>query len=92
MLDNIVATLKHGPAIHSITISGFIAESKIAEELGAIAAANPQLDIGSYPWFRSGRFGTSLVTRGIDEAAVRTAADAIFALIAKYNGEPVRES
>jgi molybdenum cofactor synthesis domain-containing protein len=91
MLDNIAAGLKHGPAIYSLTVAGFVAESKIAEELGAIASSNPQLDIGSYPWFRGGRFGTSLVTRGTDETAVRKAADAIFALVAKYDGEPVRE-
>jgi molybdenum cofactor synthesis domain-containing protein len=92
MMDNVAASLTHGPAIHSLTVSGFVAESKIAEELGVIAAANPQLDIGSYPWFRMGRFGTALVTRGTDEAAVRRASDAIFALVAKYGGEPVMET
>ena len=81
MLDGVVATLRHGPALHSLTVSAFIAESLIAEELGAIAARYPQLDIGSYPWVKDGRFGTALVTRGTDEAAVRKASEEIAAAV-----------
>ncbi len=91
MLDNVVATLKHGPTIHSVTVSGYVAESVIAEELGAIAAHHPDLDIGSYPWVKNARYGTALVTRGTDQAAVKEAADQIFALVAKHGGEPVIE-
>jgi molybdopterin-biosynthesis enzyme MoeA-like protein len=81
MMDGLVATLRHGPAMYSMTVSGFIGESVIAEELGAIAARYPQLDIGSYPWMRQGKFGTALVSRGTDKEAVRRASDEIFALV-----------
>ena len=81
MLDGIISTLQHGPALHSLTVSGFIAESLIAEELGTIAARFPQLDIGSYPWVKDGRFGTALVARGIDKAAVHKAAVEIAAAV-----------
>lgn len=81
MMDGIVATLQHGPAMHSLTVSGFVAESVIAEELGAIAARFAMLDIGSYPWARDGRFGTALVARGTDADAVKQAADAILILV-----------
>jgi molybdenum cofactor synthesis domain-containing protein len=91
MLDNVVAGLKHGPAIHTRTVSGSVAESVVAEELGQIAATYPALDIGSYPFVRNNRFGTALVTRGIDAAQVAEASDKIFALVAKHNGEPVVE-
>jgi molybdenum cofactor synthesis domain-containing protein len=92
MMDLIAAQLKHGPAIHSIAISGAVAESTIAEELAKIAARWPQLDIGSYPWFRQGKYGTSLVVRGTDQEAVRAAADVIFALVETRGGAPEIET
>ena len=92
MMDHIAATLRHGPAIHSVAISGTVAESLIAEELTAIAARFPQTDIGSYPWFRLGQYGTSLVVRGTDKAAVQAAADAIFAMVEKRGGKPEIET
>jgi molybdenum cofactor synthesis domain-containing protein len=92
MMDNVVAQLKHGPAIHSVAYSGSVPESRLAEELRAIATAYPQLDIGSYPWFRLGGYGTSLVVRGTDAAAVKAAGDAVFTLLEKHNGKPERET
>ena len=92
MMDNIATELRHGPAIHSIAVSGNVAESTIAEALAAIAARWPQTDIGSYPWFRQGQYGTSLVVRGTDKDAVKTAAGDIFALVEKRGGKPVIES
>ena len=77
MLDGIIATLRPGPAIHSRSVSGLIAEGNIAEQLAAIAARYPQLDIGSYPWVKDGRFGTALVTRGTDQVAVDQASNEI---------------
>jgi molybdenum cofactor synthesis domain-containing protein len=91
MMDGITATLKQGPAIHSIAISGIVAESVVAEDLRALAAAFPHIDIGSYPWFRQGKFGTALVARGTDPVAVKAAADAIAALIEKHGAKPERE-
>lgn len=88
MMDNIVSGLKHGPAFHSLAISGAVAESKLAAELAAIAARYTELDIGSYPWFRQGQYGTALVVRGIDRKAVQAAADAIFALVERLGGKP----
>jgi molybdenum cofactor synthesis domain-containing protein len=91
MLDNVVAGLKHGPAIHSVSVSGYVTESRIAEELTAIALRYPELDIGSYPWVRDTRYGTALVTRGTDAARVNAAADEIFAMVSQYDPQPARE-
>jgi molybdenum cofactor synthesis domain-containing protein len=87
MLDGIVPTLRHGPVTHSRTVSGFIAESVVADELGAIAARYPQLDIGSYPWVRESKFGTALVTRGTDEAAVAAVTDEIAEMVKAHGVE-----
>jgi len=91
MLDSIIATLRHGPEIHSISVSGYVAESTVAEELEAIAKRYPMLDIGSYPWVRQARFGTALVVRGTDKASAEKAADEIFALVESKGGNPERE-
>jgi molybdenum cofactor synthesis domain-containing protein len=91
MMDHIAAHLQHGPAIHTVAISGAVAESTIAEELRIIAEKYPETDIGSYPWFRQGQYGTSLVVRGTDKVGVQAAADAIFAMVEKRGGKPVLE-
>jgi len=85
MMDGIVSTLRHGSKLHSIAVSGFVAESLIAVKLGEIAARFAQLDIGSYPWVRDSKFGTALVTRGTDETVVRQAADQILALVKEFD-------
>ena len=78
MLDGIISSLKHGPAILSKSVSGFVPESIIADELRAVAQKFPELDIGSYPWVRSTRFGTALVVRGTDKVLVEKATVAIY--------------
>jgi molybdenum cofactor synthesis domain-containing protein len=88
MMDSIVSTLRHGPLMRSITVSAYLAESIVAEELGAIASRYPQLDIGSYPWVQGGKFGTALVTRGSDIDAVGKAADEVAALVRTKGVEP----
>jgi molybdopterin-biosynthesis enzyme MoeA-like protein len=88
MMEGVVATLRHGPALHSKTVSVSIGESLIAEGLGAIAARYAQIDIGSYPWAKDGKFGTSLVSRGADAAAVEAATDEIIALVRAKGVEP----
>jgi molybdenum cofactor synthesis domain-containing protein len=81
MLDSVIVTLRHGPKIYSRTVSAFIAESAIAEELGTVAKKFSHIDIGSYPWVNQGKLGTALVARGTDPKAVQTAIDEIAALI-----------
>jgi len=89
MLDGIVPTLRQGLPFVSRTVSAFIAESKIAQELGAVAARFPQLDIGSYPWARDGKFGTDLVLHGTDAAAVKQATQEIAAFVKAKGVEPI---
>lgn len=91
MLEAIIPSLPSGPAIHSATVSAFIAESVIAQALGDVAARFSQLDIGSYPWEKEGKFGTSLVARGTDGKAVRQAAEEIAALVRAAGAEPLPE-
>jgi molybdopterin-biosynthesis enzyme MoeA-like protein len=83
MLDSVVLSLRHGPKMYTLTVSGFIAESVIADELRTLAERFPHVDIGSYPWVRKEKFGAALVVRGTDSEAVRRAAEEIVALVEK---------
>jgi len=81
MMDSVVASLRHGPDLYSLTVSGFVAESIIADHLRAIASRFPEVDIGSYPWLRDGKHGTALVARGTDKEGVKKAADEILLMV-----------
>ena len=73
MFDAIAPTLKGGKPTRSRSVSCNIAESHLAEGLGEIQDRYPMLAIGSYPKYQNGKFGTTLVLRGIDEDALAKA-------------------
>jgi molybdenum cofactor synthesis domain-containing protein len=89
MMDGIVPNLRRGPATLSLTVSGLVAEGRLAEELRALAARFPNVDIGSYPWMREEKFGTALVARGTDFDMVQKAAVELRALIKSKGVEPI---
>jgi molybdenum cofactor synthesis domain-containing protein len=91
MIDHVAPTLAGGPVVLARSVSCLIGESVFAEQLGAIQMAHPDVDIGSYPWFRSGKFGVSLVARGTDAAVLDTVIAEISAMIRALGGEPVLE-
>ncbi len=88
MLDGVVAKLQGGPPIISRTVSSLVPESIIAKELGEIAAKYPDLDIGSYPYYRPGGFGLSLVIRGREESAISAATQDLCLLLRHHGGDP----
>lgn len=78
-------SLKHelggGPPLLSATVTAYAAEGIVAAGLEAIQKRYPALDIGSYPFQQQGRFGTQLVVRGTDKAALLAARDEIAHLV-----------
>jgi molybdenum cofactor synthesis domain-containing protein len=91
MIDHIVPTLPGGPVVLSRSVACQVGESILAEPLGHVQSAHPEVDIGSYPWFRGGQFGVSLVARGTDPAALDIVVGEISAMIRSLGGEPVME-
>ncbi len=87
MLDAIIPTLKGGKPVESRSVSADLAESYIADGLSDIQDKYPMLGIGSYPKYQNGKFGTTLVLRGIDEDALDKATQAVVDLV-KELGEP----
>ena len=89
MFDGLKGRLMTGDKVLSVTISGHIGEGIIAKGLGQLQERHPQLEIGSYPFFRQSRFGASFVLRGTDEAALKNAAVELRTLIRSLGAEPI---
>ena len=70
MLDSLTGTLEGGLPLLSATIGCWVAESEIADLLGAAEQAHEGCQIGSYPFFREGRTGANFVVRSTDASAL----------------------
>lgn len=68
MLGSLEGKLAGGPVVHSHSVTAYVGESQIADALREIQERYPAVDLGSYPFFRRDRYGTTLVLRGTDEA------------------------
>ena len=91
MLEGLRHKLVGGAPVVSRSVRAFLPEGVVAEGLGVIQARHTDLDIGSYPFFRKGRFGTSLVLRGTDEDALEQARGEVEALIRELGETPVAD-
>jgi molybdenum cofactor synthesis domain-containing protein len=80
--------LRGGEKVLSRSVSCHLAEGTLASELGALQSRYPDLEIGSYPYFRRGDFGVTLVLRGTDGVRVAAATDELKHLIRALGGEP----
>ena len=78
--------LRHGAAIHSRSVDVFLREGDFAETLERIALAHQNVEIGSYPFARDGRFGANLVVRGTDRKRIDAAMEAIIAAMVELGG------
>jgi molybdenum cofactor synthesis domain-containing protein len=88
MVLELLPILKHGTKMKSRSVSSNIGEGTVAAALGAIQDRFPDVEIGSYPYYRAGSFGTTLVARGTDETVLEDVADAIRQMIREFGGEP----
>ncbi|MBP6219094.1 MAG: competence/damage-inducible protein A [Oligoflexales bacterium] len=81
MIDMILPTLLGGIPWTAITIRTALAESVIAKDLSRIQEDYPTIEIGSYPYFKLGGYGLSLVVKGSEAHLVDEASHKIQALI-----------
>jgi molybdenum cofactor synthesis domain-containing protein len=92
IMQGIFEELKHrlvgGAKMLSRSISCHLGEGTLAKELGALQARYPDLEIGSYPYFRRGDFGVTLVLRGTAQARLAAAAVELKSLIRGLGGDP----
>jgi molybdenum cofactor synthesis domain-containing protein len=89
MLDALSGALEGGRPMLSETIGCWVAESEVAELLGATEKAHPGCQIGSYPFFREGRTGANFVIRSTDAAALGACRADLAARLTAAGREPV---
>ncbi len=77
MLDALTGTLEGGLPLLSVTLGCWVAESEVADMLGATERAHEGCQIGSYPFFRDGKVGANFVIRSTEQARLDACALAL---------------
>ncbi len=86
MLDHVLPELVSGVPILSNTVTCDLPESLIAIQLAEIQRNYPDIEIGSYPHFRAGEIGLSLVLRATDKEMLNEATEKVVDMIKKSGG------
>jgi molybdopterin-biosynthesis enzyme MoeA-like protein len=93
MLQDVGHRIEGGAVVHSHTVTGAgLREGEIAEPLGALAKARPDVSFGSYPWMRlrgkTMEFGVSLVARSRDADMLASSVSALVEIVRAQGVEP----
>ena len=89
MLESVRPTLVGGPPMLSRVIAASLAEGTVAGPLASIQQQHPNVLIGSYPYYRSTSFGTTIVVRATDAALLDAAFDDVAAMFRDLGADPV---
>lgn len=92
MFDHVRPVLKGGKPMLSQTVSTYLTEGAIASELTQIQNRFADVEIGSYPFVRDGRLGTSLVVRHENAARLEEVKAILVAMIREFAGEVIEEN
>jgi len=91
MLGGLNNVLVGGDPILSKTLNLRTMESEIAKSLTNVQNKNKEVEIGSYPFFRAGKLGVSIVLRSIDQKKIDKCNDQILQFIKNKKIEILRE-
>ncbi len=87
MFESLRHRLTGGRPLVSHTIVAELPEGRMAAGLGAIQAAHPEVEIGSYPFHRDGRYGSRLVVRATDPERLALVRDEVAGLVRTLSEE-----
>ncbi|HUK06340.1 MAG TPA: molybdopterin-binding protein [Stellaceae bacterium] len=91
MFDGVAGSLRGGRPMLARTVTSGLPEGVLAKGLAQVQERYSDIDIGSYPWYRAGAFGTSLVLRGTDEKRLDAATAEVATLVKALGGTPQEE-
>ena len=77
MMAALTGQLEGGRPVVSVTVGAHAPESDVADLLRRSEADFPGVAIGSYPFFKDGRYGANFVIRSEDGALARACADEV---------------
>ncbi|MGQ0664544.1 MAG: competence/damage-inducible protein A [Pseudomonadota bacterium] len=83
--------LKGGAKMLTRTLTAELPEGRMAAGLAALAGRYPDLEIGSYPYFRMGKIGAAIVLRGTEAGRLGAAAEDLRGLMLSLGGQPVED-
>jgi molybdopterin-biosynthesis enzyme MoeA-like protein len=86
MLASLRSKLTGGAVLQSRSVTAFLPESSIAAPFAELQARYAQVEMGSYPFTRDGRYGTTLVLRSSDLALLDVATEQVNAMILAAGG------
>ena len=81
--------IQGGKPVRSKTIGAHLSEGKIAALLRGVQGRHPDVDVGSYPFYRDSGIGTNLVVRGTDEAELEAIVEELRVIISELGSEGV---
>ena len=89
MLEALTGKLEGGRPVVSVTVGARAPESDVADLLRETEAAHPGVAIGSYPFFRDGKYGANFVIRSEDGELARTTGEDLSSRLRQAGFEPV---
>ncbi|MAH84146.1 MAG: competence/damage-inducible protein A [Rhodospirillaceae bacterium TMED8] len=89
MFQKFCGELRRAEPMISLEVSAFLPEGLVGGPLGEIQERHPEVEIGSYPFARNGRFGAAFVIRHCNESIVKTVGKEICAMIRSMDEEPI---
>ena len=89
MLEGLTGKLEGGRPMVSVTVGARAPESEVADLLRETEEAHPGVAIGSYPFFKEGRYGSNFVIRSEDRALAERTGSALAERLRAAGYEPV---
>ena len=89
MFESIRHELVGGDPLLARTLNAGLAEGQLAKPLAELQGRFKDVDMGSYPWYRGGKFGTSIVLRSTDKARLDAATEEMRGIMRGFGAEPM---
>src|SRR6476646_7785117 len=89
MLEALTGKLEGGRPVVSITVGARAPESDVADLLRETEADHPGVAIGSYPFFKEGRYGANFVIRSEDADLAQRTGEELSRRLSEAGYEPV---
>lgn len=80
-----------GDPVRSRSVGAYLSEGQVAARLKSIQDEHPDIDLGSYPFYKPEGYGTNLVMRGANEAELDVMLEQVKTMIVELGGEPFFE-
>ncbi len=80
--------IKGAKPVRSRSVGAYLGESTVSGALEDIQNQHPEVDLGSYPFYRENGYGTNLVMRGTDESELEVVKSKVGEMIKSFGAEP----